>query len=133
MQQRPKKLVSANVIFSSLAGLATLFIGNAQAAPVYQPPGSNLTYGDVTHGQRVLSAVTNPAAAAAEIHRSEDKARTGTLFSLGAGLEYGNVDGLFDLIDKVSAGIEPSDPEAGEPPSPPAPALVAASTTHFPS
>ena len=98
-----------------------VFVGLADAAPLYQPAGSNLTYGDVTHGQRVLSAITNPAAAAAEIGRSEDKARTGTLFSVGAGLEYGNVDDLFDVIDRVSEVIKPTEPGEGEPDLPPAP------------
>ena len=116
-----KRPPQSTFITCSIVGLMALVIVAAEAAPVYQPPGSNLTYGDVTHGQRVLSAATNPAAAAAEIHRSDDKARTGTLFSVGAGLEYGNVDDLFDLIDQVSSFIEPTDPDPGQPPLPPAP------------
>jgi hypothetical protein len=120
-QRQMRKNRPASVIISLVIGLMLLLVGITQAAPIYQPPGSNLTYGDVTHGQRVLSAVTNPAAAAAEIHRSEDKARTGTMFSLGAGLEYGNVDDLFDLIDELSANIKPSEPGPGDPDLPPAP------------
>ena len=37
-----------------LAG--TLLTASVSAGPVYQPPGANLTLGDVTHGRRVLSA-----------------------------------------------------------------------------
>lgn len=99
----------------SIVMLMVMGIDLAGATPIYQPPGSNLVYGNVTHGQRTLSAITNPAAAAAEIHRSEDKARTGSLFSLGVGLEWGNVDQLFDVIDAVSDGISPSDPDDGIP------------------
>jgi len=120
-QNISKQNQQARCIIRSIIGLMALSIGAAGAAPVYQPPGSNLTYGDVTHGQRVLSAATNPAAAAAEIHRSDDKARTGTLISLGVGLEWGNVDELFDLIDQASEGISPSDPDDDIPDLPPGP------------
>jgi len=121
MHQHPKKYLAGSVIACSLVALAILVMGISEAAQPYQPPGSNLIYGDVTHGQRVLSAATNPAAAAAEIHRSDDKARTGTLFSVGAGLEYGNVDDLFDVIDSVSAYMTPTEPGPDEPELPPAP------------
>ena len=36
--------------------LAALLAGSTLAGPVYQPPGANLTLGDVTHGMRVQSA-----------------------------------------------------------------------------
>ena len=50
----------------TLCGSLLLLPLLAAANPVYQPPGANLTYGDVTHGKRVQSAATNPAAAAAD-------------------------------------------------------------------
>jgi hypothetical protein len=50
----------------AVIALGTALTVAANAGPIYQPPGANLTYGDVTHGQRVLSAAGNPAAAAAD-------------------------------------------------------------------
>ena len=91
-------------------GLFWLPAAAALAAPVYQPPGANLTYGDVTHGQRVQSASSNPAAAAADLARAPGKSTRGTLLSGAAGLEYGNVQDLFDFYDELSQAYEPGDP-----------------------
>jgi hypothetical protein len=88
-------------------------ISAALAGPVYQPAGANLTYGDVTHGQRVQSASGNPAAAAADLARSSKKRTRGTVLSLAAGLEYGNVQNLFDFYNKVTLAYQPSDPGTG--------------------
>jgi len=82
----------------------------AVADPVYQPSGSNLTIGNVSHGGRVQSASSNPAAAAANLARSEGKRFRGTVVSVAAGLEYGNVQNLFDFYDEVTGAYEPSDP-----------------------
>ena len=57
-----------------LAG--TIITGTVSAGPVYQPPGANLTLGDVTHGMRVQSASSNPAAAAADASRGEAREHT---------------------------------------------------------
>lgn len=94
------------------AALACLCLAHdpAAAAPLYQPAGSNLTYGDVTHGQRVQSASSNPAAAAANFAQRSGEEVRGSAFSGAAGLEYGNVQEIFDLIDAVSAAYEPSPP-----------------------
>jgi hypothetical protein len=81
------------------SGLLLLTAATVLAGPVYQPPGANLTYGDVTHGQRVQSASSNPAAAAADLARASEKSTRGTVFSVAAGLEYGNVQNLFDFYD----------------------------------
>jgi hypothetical protein len=102
----------------SLGGLALLAIGAASATPVYQPPGPNLTYGDVTHGQRVTSAMGNPAAAAANLDRFGEKSTGGMAASLTAGLEYGNVQDIFDFIDNLAAAFKPSEEQPGEPPPP---------------
>jgi len=80
------------------------------AGPVYQPPGVNLVLGDVTHGQRSQSASSNPAAAAADVARGTDKLTRGTVLSGSGGIEYGNVQELFDFYDKVTKGYAPSDP-----------------------
>ena len=82
----------------------------AVANPVYQPPGANLTIGDVTHGLRVQSASSNPAAAAADRARNDTSSTGGTILSLAAGIEYGNVQEIFDLIDSVTGGYRPSPP-----------------------
>ena len=93
--------------------LAALLTGSAVAGPVYQPAGANLTLGDVTHGQRVQSASSNPAAAAADVARSGSKSTRGTVISGAAGLEYGNVQELFDFYDQVTTAYKPSDPGEG--------------------
>ena len=85
----------------------------ALAGPVYQPPGANLTYGDVTHGQRIQSASGNPAAAAADLARGSETRTRGTVLSVAAGLEYGNVQNLFDFYDDLTKAYEPSDPGTG--------------------
>jgi len=98
----------------SLIGIGLLLpVIAAWAGPVYQPAGANLTYGDVSHGQRVQSASGNPAAAAADIDRATKKRTRGTVLSLAAGLEYGNVQNLFDFYDELTKAYEPSDPGTG--------------------
>ena len=94
-------------------GLLCLHAATAIAGPVYQPPGSNLTYGDVTHGQRVQSASGNPAAAAADLARGGETRMGGTVLSVAAGLEYGNIQELWDFYDNLTKAYEPSDPGTG--------------------
>ncbi len=93
--------------------ILVLSVTAALAAPVFQPQGANLTYGDVTHGQRIQSASGNPAAAAADIARGGDKLTRGTVLSIAAGLEYGNIQNLWDYYDELTNGYKPSDPEDG--------------------
>jgi len=98
----------------SVAGIASLFACCAAfAGPVYQPPGSNLTLGDVSHGGRIQSASSNPAGAAADLARNDGKRVRGTVLSFAAGLEYGNVQNLFDFYDEVTGAYRPSDPGVG--------------------
>ena len=105
---------SVNSTSKSLLCLSFLFpVIAAWAGPVYQPAGANLTYGDVTHGQRIQSASGNPAAAAADIDRATKKRTRGTVLSFAAGLEYGNVQNLFDFYDELTRAYEPSDPGMG--------------------
>jgi hypothetical protein len=100
--------------FKGLAAMAgALLTATVSAGPVYQPPGANLTLGDVTHGKRILSASSNPAAAAADRARGTGKPVRGTVISGAAGLEYGNVDNLFDLYNELSQSYKPSDPGSG--------------------
>ncbi len=91
--------------------------GMAVAAPVYQPPGTALTYGNVSFGQRTSSPVGNPAANISDLDRRGGEAKTIMGLSVSAGIEYGNVQDILDLIDSLSGNIEPSDPDdGGEPP-----------------
>jgi hypothetical protein len=83
---------------------------NVSAQQLFQPPGANLTFGDVTHGMRAQSASTNPAAAAADLAREGDAARSGTVVSAAAGVEYGNVEELWDYYDRLSQAFSKSEP-----------------------
>lgn len=92
------------------------FITHASAAPLYLPPGSNLTFGQVTHTQSVVSSENNPAAAAAVVAHARDTtgaARGGMAGNLAVGVEYGNVEEIFDRIDELSESFKPSDPGTG--------------------
>ncbi len=93
--------------------LTVAIVVAAHAGPVYQPPGANLTYGDVTHGQRVLSAAGNPAAAAADLARGDEEATRGMVVSAVAGIEYGNIQELYDRLDELSRAFAPSPPGDG--------------------
>jgi hypothetical protein len=93
--------------------VALLFAVSVSAGPVYQPDGVNLTYGDVTHGQRVQSASSNPAAAAVDVARGDGQGTRGTVITGAAGLEYGNVQNLFDFYDELTRAFKPSDPGTG--------------------
>jgi hypothetical protein len=94
----------------SLVGLlAALVVGTATAAPVYQPPGSSLTYGDVVHNQRLQSGTTNPAAAAADLWRSRETgtdAQSGIVGSMVFGIEYGNLDKFYERVDEIADSIK---------------------------
>ena len=106
---------SPKFLFQVLGIMSLAACPYAVADPVYQPSGSNLTIGDVTHGGRVQSASSNPAAAAADLARSEGKRFRGTVVSAAAGLEYGNVQNLFDFYDEVTGAYKPTDPDNGGP------------------
>ena len=100
--------------YKILLTLATALIAaNVAAGPVYQPAGANLTLGDVTHGNRLQSASSNPAAAAADRARASGRPVRGTVVSGAAGLEYGNVQNLFDLYNELTQAYAPSDPGTG--------------------
>jgi hypothetical protein len=101
-------------LFKTILGITSITVTcSAFAGPIYQPPGANLTLGDVAHGRRIQSASGNPAAAASDLARSESQQVRGTVLSAAAGIEYGNLDNLFGYYDNVTGAYEPSDPEAG--------------------
>ena len=82
-----------------LAALSVMLCANAIADPVYLPPGPNLTYGASSNNQSIMSSITNPAAAAAQLSQEESQYRFGVLSSIGAGYEFGNVKELYNQID----------------------------------
>ena len=102
-----------NTCYTLVSVAYFLLPASTQAIPLYQAPGPNLTYGDVTHSQRVAISNNNPASPAATQSRGDDFAETGAMIAIGAGLEYGNIDNIFDLIDRTSESIEPSDGVTG--------------------
>ena len=106
-------VIRTQILTVAVSSIALLCTSLVHAGPVYQPPGANLTYGDVTHGKRVQSASSNPAAAAADNARNAGKPTRGTVVSGSAGLEYGNIQNLFDFYDQVTGAYEPSDPDVG--------------------
>ncbi len=87
-----------------LAALSML-CANAFATPIYHPAGPNLTYGAVSNNQSIISNVTNPAAGAAVFTKEDSQYRFGILSSIGFGYEFGQVDNLYDQIDKTEAQL----------------------------
>ena len=101
---------------SALLLLLSLGVQSALAGSPYQPPGVNQTLGDVSYGHRAHAAFGNPAAAAASVARFGSDSARGASISAGAGLEYGNVQEIFDLYDDLTRAFNPSPPGSGEPP-----------------
>lgn len=87
-----------------LAALSVLLCANAIADPVYLPPGSNLVYGASSNNQSIMSSITNPAAAAADLSKEESQYRFG-LINIGGGYEFGNVNDLFNTIDSTKTKL----------------------------
>ncbi len=105
INQWHKQLAPVFAIFMIFAA------GAGSAQTLFQPPGANLTFGDVTHGMRAQSASTNPAAAAADLARQGNDAKSGAIVSGAAGLEYGNIQEIWNFYDEVSQAFKKSDPD----------------------
>ena len=88
-----------------LATLSSLLCANAFATPVYQPPGPNLTYGSSSNNQSIMSSVANPAAPAAQLGKEDSQYRFG-IIHIGGGYEIGNVNDLFNQVDKAATDIK---------------------------
>ena len=86
-----KRLITATAL--------TTAVTLAHATPLYHPPGPNLTYGAVSNGQTIMSDITNPAAGAAVLKKDGNQYRFGILGSVGAGIEFGKIDDLYNKID----------------------------------
>lgn len=83
-----------------IAVLSSMLCANAFADPVYLPPGSNLVYGASSNNQSIMSSITNPAAAAADLGNEESQYRFG-LINIGGGYELGNFNDLFNTVDNT--------------------------------
>lgn len=81
----------------------------ANAAVNKGSSSSRLTWGEVTQGQGNVSSATNPASGAFDRQYLDANTSVAGYWSLGAGLEYGNVDDLFDLIDDTSESLTSGD------------------------
>lgn len=89
----------------SVAALA-LAVSAAHAAPVYHPAGSNLTLGDTTNSQSIIADITNPAASAVAVANEGSIFRIGILSNIGVGVEYGQVDDIFTIIDEKASAYQ---------------------------
>jgi len=83
-----------------IAVLSAMLCANAYADPVYLPPGSNLVYGASSNNQSIMSSITNPAAAAADLSNEDSQYRFG-LINIGGGYELGNFNDLFNTVDNT--------------------------------
>ncbi|WP_455223246.1 conjugal transfer protein TraF [Kaarinaea lacus] len=93
-----KRLVSAAIVAA--------FCSHSVATPVYHPAGPNLTFGSVSNGQTLMSDINNPAAGALAPIKEGSRFRFGVLSSIGAGVEYGKIDNLFDDLDAMAADFD---------------------------
>ena len=75
--------------------------------------GPASSYGPISHGQGYHNNSINPATGAFDRQRMRSEQLIMGTFSLGAGLEYGGVDELFERIDEVAKGMKPSEPDDG--------------------
>lgn len=89
-------------------GLLAVVVGAVFHSAAVMAGGSSarLTMGDVTQGGGNVSTSSNPASGAFDRRFLDDDTNVAGYWSLGAGVEYGNVDDLFDRIDEASAALE---------------------------
>ena len=92
-------LIPLLVAFSSLANI--------------NPEGLNLNY-----AQKALSGIGNPAAAALVVKRNDANPIRGGYLSAGGGVEFGDLDEIFDKINDISNEIDPPDEPENAPPTP---------------
>ena len=89
-----------------IAAALTTLTPAIYAASIFHPNGSNLSYGEVSNGRTVLSDTTNPAAPAEKLESSGKSWSMGVFPHFGVGVEYGDVDNLYDEIDQTANTIE---------------------------
>ncbi len=88
--------------------LLAIVIGLAFSSSFASAKGSSgrLTLGDVTPGNGNISASSNPASGAFDRQFLDSDTDVAGYWDLGASIEYGDVDDLFDRIDEASAALE---------------------------
>ncbi len=90
-------------LLSSL--LLLTFSSQVLALPIHHPAGANLTYGDVSINQNIMSSMANPSSTAMSLEEDENQYRWG-LFTLGLGFEFGQVDNLVDEFKQASTAMQ---------------------------
>jgi hypothetical protein len=82
-----------------------LFPCLAIAGPSNIPLGPNLTYGDISINNNLLSNVTNPAFGATMIKQGDNDYRIG-IINVGGFYEVGDVSNIVDIADQTSTDLE---------------------------
>ena len=99
-------LLKRFIQFAVGIGVILISATRANATPIYQLMGPNLTAGEVSSGWSVISDVTNPAAAAAAREPEESRYRFGLFSSVGGSIEFGAVDDIVEDIDDLVDDLE---------------------------
>jgi len=86
-------------------GLALASTG-AAATPLFQPPGPNLTFGDMSNPQNVVAYAANPATAASRGTTFGGGFGFGILSSVGMSAEIGDVPDLEQRVQEVSDKLD---------------------------
>lgn len=89
------------------AGVLAVTISLAFSSSLASAKGNSgrLTLGDVTPGNGNISASSNPASGAFDRQFLDSDTDVAGYLDLGAAIEYGDVDDLFDRIDEASAAL----------------------------
>lgn len=98
---------------SSVVLTALIAMPFSSALADIQPRSASLNY-----SQKSLSNAGNPAAAALIVERKDPHVMTGGLIELGAGIEYGDLDELFEKIDELSNSFNPPSDDVSNPDEP---------------
>ncbi|MEW5756811.1 MAG: conjugal transfer protein TraF [Pseudomonadota bacterium] len=89
-----------------LASVVLAALGStAHAGPTFHPSGSNLTYGVNSVSQSVITSINNPAAGAIALQNGDTRFRMG-LVTIGAGVEFGDIDNFEDDLDRLIDKID---------------------------
>lgn len=105
LHKTPKSLLALLLTLATTVAVADIL-----------PRSASLSY-----SQKALSNVGNPSAAALVVERNDANVLRGGIIELGAGVEYGNLDELFETIDKLKEDFTPPPTETPPPELPPTP------------
>lgn len=99
-----------NLLTAASGLVLCLQTGTVQAEPVYHPSGPKLTFGGMTHRQKNVSGMGNPAHPASIPYPEGDSGIYGAGLSIGLGLEYDGNDNFYKLLDSLGGSDSPSVP-----------------------